>query len=124
MCAYGFLAYYFSLLFFLFFCDRKEKEKDEMKEKIAVVFYALTGIWADLAFASKAGPASRFSYARYGCLRTTLAVCALSYLACALFLSCKFRAFPLHGGGLGWGLVFLCLFESQIALLSLLLPPM
>ena len=120
----GFQPFLFTPVLFFLFCASKEKEKYEKKEKIAVVFYALTGIWADLAFASKAGPASRFSYARYGCLRTTLAVCALSYLACALFLSCKFRAFPLHGGGLGWGLVFLCLFESQIALLSLLLPPM
>ena len=87
---------------------KRERKVSKRKRKHAVVFYALTGIWADLAFTSKAGPASRFSYARYGCLHTTLAVCALSYLARALFSSCKSRAFPLHGGGLGWGLVSFC----------------
>ena len=74
----------FTLVLFFLFCASKEKEKNEKKEKIAVVFYALAGIGADLAFASKAGPASRFSYARYWCLRTTLAVCALFYLASIL----------------------------------------
>ena len=42
--------FYFSLLFFLFFCDRKEKEKEQKKEKTRGCFLCPDGHWAHLAF--------------------------------------------------------------------------
>ena len=73
--------------FLSLFCASKEKEKYEKKEKKSGCFLCPDGHWGGkYILAAKARPASRFSYARYGCLRTTLAVCALFYLTFRLLV--------------------------------------
>ncbi len=65
---------------FSFFAIEKRKKRSKRKRKHAAVFYALTGIGVKLFLTSTAGPASRFFYAHYGCLRTTFAACALLFI--------------------------------------------
>ena len=72
-------------LYFSFsFVHQKRKKSTKRKRKNGC-FLCPDGYWGGkYILAANARPASRFSYARYGCLRTTLAACALYYLVFSL----------------------------------------